>query len=226
MQPCLRWVGMDRGVRRDTAKNRTERKKREKEKAKVKERKEKGGEKSKGKNNNGNGSWWNEQREQRWTEPFRGYCGHCSKWCQESFNAINGKDDVRWNLVQWYRTSRIAIALTPDPMYRNGVQAVNSSPVPLACWSTAAVDVDEDWPEEWYYDWESDWMEEWPEDWFWHNPEEYTSEWHDGESSYLVCLVAGSNPNLEHCLLCGFCERLRDRRFREGEAVGHPGSDN
>ena len=67
------------------------------------------------------------------------------------------------------------------------VQAVNSSPVPPACWSTAAVDVDEDWPEEWDYDWESDWMEEWPEDWFWHNPEEYTSEWHDGESSYLVC---------------------------------------
>ena len=40
-------------------------------------------------------------------------------------------------------------------------------------------------------------MEDWPEDWSWHNPEEYTSEWHDDESSYLVCGVAGSNPSLK-----------------------------
>ena len=44
-------------------------------------------------------------------------------------------------------------------------QEVNSSPVPPVCWSTAAVGVDEDWPEEWCYDWESDRMEDWHENW-------------------------------------------------------------
>ena len=77
------------------------------------------------------------------------------------------------------------------------VQAVNSSPVPPVCWSTAAVDVGEDWPEEWCYDWESDWMEDWHEDWSWHNPVAYTSEWHDDESSCVVCGVVGSSPNLK-----------------------------
>ena len=40
-------------------------------------------------------------------------------------------------------------------------------------------------------------MEDWHEDWSWHNPEEYTSEWHDEEGSYLVCGGGGSNPNLK-----------------------------
>ena len=40
-------------------------------------------------------------------------------------------------------------------------------------------------------------MEDWHEDWSWHNPEEYTSEWHDDEAPYLVCEVAGSSPNLK-----------------------------
>ena len=73
------------------------------------------------------------------------------------------------------------------------VQAVNSSPVHVVWWSTAAVDVDEDWPEEWCYHWEDDWHE----DWSWHNPEEHMSERHNDQSSYLVCGVAGSNPNLK-----------------------------
>ena len=29
------------------------------------------------------------------------------------------------------------------------------------------------------------WMEDWHEDWSWHNVEEYLSEWHDDEGSYL-----------------------------------------
>ena len=57
-------------------------------------------------------------------------------------NAINGKDDDRWNLEQWYRTRQ------------QRVQAVNSSLVRPACWSTTAADVDEEWPEEWCSDWE------------------------------------------------------------------------
>ena len=70
---------------------------------------------------------------------------------------------------------------------------MNSSLVPLASWSTAAADVDEDWFEEWCYDCESDWTEDWHEDWSWPNPAEYTRE--DDEGSYLVCGVAGSKPN-------------------------------
>ena len=50
-------------------------------KGKGKKGKEKG-EKGKGKSNNGKGkgNWWHEHHDQRWMEPFRGYCGHCWKW--------------------------------------------------------------------------------------------------------------------------------------------------
>ena len=40
-------------------------------------RKEKG--KGKGKGKKGKGSWWNEQQDQRWREPFRGYFCYCLK---------------------------------------------------------------------------------------------------------------------------------------------------
>ena len=90
-------------------------------------------------------------------------------------NAINGKDDVRWNLVRWYRTRHILLSLTVDPDVHD----------------------DEDWPEEWCYDWENDWAEDWHDDWSWPNPEEHTSERHDDESSCLVCGAAASNPSLK-----------------------------
>ena len=94
---------MDLGTKRDTAKGRAERKGKEKgqSKGKGKKGKEKGGEKGKGKSNSGKGkgSGWNEQHDQRWTEPFRGYCGHCWKWSHE--NALNARDVARWNSVQW-----------------------------------------------------------------------------------------------------------------------------
>ena len=83
-----------------------------------------------------------------------------------------------------------------DPRYSvsQRAQAVTSSPVQLACWPIAA-DVEEDCPEEWCYDWESDRTEDWHDDWSWPTPEEQSSEWHDDEGCYLVCGVAGSNPN-------------------------------
>ena len=34
-------------------------------------------------------------------------------------NAFNGKDDARWNLVQWYRHRHILWSLTLDLLYRN-----------------------------------------------------------------------------------------------------------
>ena len=64
-------------------------------------------------------------------------------------NAISGrtKTDGTWcNVVS-----------NPGSSGSQRVEAVNSSPVPPVCWSTAATDVDEDWPEEWGYDWEGDW---------------------------------------------------------------------
>ena len=51
-----------------------------------------------------------------------------------------------------------SVVSDPESSVSQRVQAVISSPVPPVCWSTAAVDVDEDWPTEWCYDWESDWM--------------------------------------------------------------------
>ena len=34
-------------------------------------------------------------------------------------NAINGKDDDRWKLDQWYRTRHSLLFLTLEPLYRN-----------------------------------------------------------------------------------------------------------
>ena len=59
----------------------------------------------------------------------------------------------------------------PGSSVSQRVQAVNSSPVSLACWSAASADVEEDWPDEWCNDWESDWMDDWQDDWYWHNSE-------------------------------------------------------
>ena len=53
-------------------------------------------------------------------------------------NVINGKEDDRWNLEQWYHTRHSLLFLTLDPLLSQRAQAVNSSPVHPACWSTAA----------------------------------------------------------------------------------------
>ena len=63
---CAWLVGTDRGKRKDTAKERIERKERRKGMRKARART----------TTTGHGGCWNEQREQRWTEPFRGNCGH------------------------------------------------------------------------------------------------------------------------------------------------------
>ena len=48
----------------------------------------------------------------------------------------------------------------PGSSVSRRIQAMNSSSVQPACWSTAA-HVEEDWPQEWCYDWESDRTEDW-----------------------------------------------------------------
>ena len=48
-----------------------------------------------------------------------------------------------------------SVASDTGPSVSQRVQAVNSSPVPPAFWSTVAADADEDWPEECCYDWEA-----------------------------------------------------------------------
>ena len=58
------------------------------------------------------------------------------------------------------------------------------------------MDVEEDWPDEWWYDSESDWMDDWQDDWYWHSSGDCTSEWYDEEGTYLVCGVASSSPSL------------------------------
>ena len=52
-----------------------------------------------------------------------------------------------------------SVVSDPRSYVSQRVQAVNSSPVSTVCWSAASVDVEEDWPDEWWYDWESDWMD-------------------------------------------------------------------
>ena len=54
-----------------------------------------------------------------------------------------------------------SVVSDPGSSVSQRVQAVNSSPVSPVCWSAAAVDVEEDWPEKWCYDWESHWMDDW-----------------------------------------------------------------
>ena len=68
------------GTKRDTVRERAERKEREKEKAKARERKARRKEERKARGGKGKGNWWHEHHDQRWMEPFRGYCGHCWKW--------------------------------------------------------------------------------------------------------------------------------------------------
>ena len=176
---------MDRGKRRRTAKERTERKERENNSGK------------------GNGGWWNEQREQVWTEPFRGYSGQ-------------GRRQVERGTVVSHPSQ--SVASDPGSSASHHVHAVKSSPVPPACWSAAASDVDEDWPAEWCYDCESDWIEDWHEDWSWPIPEKYTSEWHDDEGSYLVCESAACCVN--------FAKDYTTDDSERSEAVEHPGSEN
>ena len=150
-----------------------ERKGEGKNKNKGKPEKEKGEGKGKSKSNSGkgNGGLWNEQSEQRWNVDTVG------NGTTRKLNEIKGKDDVQWNLVQWYRTRHILLFLTLDLLcIATHPSGENSSLLPLVCWSIIAVEDDEDWPEEWCYEWESDWMEDWREDWSWHNAEEYMSD--------------------------------------------------
>ena len=91
-------------------------------KGKGKKGKEKGGEKGKGKRNSGKGkgNWWHEHHDQRWMEPFRGYCGHSvGNGVTRRPNALNGRGVVEWNLVQWCHILHRLLFLTLDPLCRN-----------------------------------------------------------------------------------------------------------
>ena len=130
MQPCPRLVGMDRSKRRDTAKG----KNREKGKG---ERKADRGREGKGKSNSGkgNGGWWKEQREQGWTEPFRGHCGHCWKWCHKKAQChqMQGRRPMELGAMVSNPSQSVVSDLGSSASQR--VQAVNSSLVPPVCWS-------------------------------------------------------------------------------------------
>ena len=101
---------------------------------------------SKGKNNGGKrkGGWWTEQ--QQWAELFRGYCGLCWKWGHKKAQCDQwrGRRPMELGAMESYPPSVVS---DPGCSVSQRVQAVNSTPVQPACWSTAA-DVGEDWPEE------------------------------------------------------------------------------
>ena len=65
-------------------------------------------------------------------------------------------------------------------------------------------------------------------------PEEQSSEWHDDEGSYLVCGVAGSNPNpkqqnnekVKVMFDCGSQSTACGVNFAKDRTVGHPGLES
>ena len=211
MQPCSRLVGMDRGTRRDTAKDRGKGKVNGKGKSKRKkgERREKG----KGNSGKGNGGWWNVQREQRWTEPFRGYCGHCWKCGHKKAQCHQCQGRRPMELCVKVSNPSQSVVSDPGSSVSQRVQAVNSFPVPAVCWSTAAVDVDEDWPEEWCYDWETGTK---------NGLGTIQSEWHDNEGSDLVCGAAGSTVVRRAHILVWTLRKTTQETIQKGRSCGSP----
>ena len=132
---------MDLGTKRDTAKGKSREKGKVKGKGKGKGKKgkEKGGEKGKGKSNSGKGkgNWWNEQREQRRTQPFRGYCGYCWKWGHEKAQCLQWKGRCPMELGAMVTHPSQSVVSDPGSSVSQCVQAVNSSPVSPVCWSAA-----------------------------------------------------------------------------------------
>ena len=203
MCQCLQLVGMDLGTKRDTVRERAERKEREKEKEKARERKARRKEESKarerataGKEREIGGTsimirgGWNRSVV---TVATVGNGGHKKAQCPQ------WQDRRPMELGAMVSHPSQTVVSDPGSSVSQRVQAVNSSPVSPVCWSES-VDVEEDWPDEW-----------------WHDSEDCASEWYDNESAYLVCGVAGSSPSLnqqwfeEHSVQRGLCERLRDR---------------
>ena len=111
------WYG---GMRRDTTKERIERKEREKEKAKLKERKDRRKEERKARASATAGK---ETEAGGMSNVYRGGLNRfmvtvdtVGRGVTRKLNAICGKDDVH---LQWYRSRHIQLSLTLDPLYRN-----------------------------------------------------------------------------------------------------------
>ena len=141
---------MDRGTKRDTVKERVERKERGKEKEKARERKARRKEERKAR--------------ERATAGKEREIGGTSIMIRDGWNrsvvivvtvgngvtrrpnALNGRSVVQWSLVQWCHILHRLLFLTLDPLCRKRVQAVNSSPVSPVCWSESRTTISEDSP--------------------------------------------------------------------------------
>ena len=118
-------------------------------KGKGKKGKEKGGEKGNVKSNSGKGkgNWWHDH-DQRWVEPFRGYCGHCWKWGQKKAQCPQWQGRRPIELDAMVSHPSQTVVSDPGSSVSQRVRAVNSSPVSPVCWSESAED-EEDWPDVW-----------------------------------------------------------------------------
>ena len=96
--------------------------------------------------------------DQRWMEPFRGYCGHCWKWGHKKVQCPQWQVRRPMELGAMVSHPSQTVVSDPGSSVSQRVQAVNSSPVSRVCWSES-VDDEEDWPDEWWHDSEGDWME-------------------------------------------------------------------
>ena len=125
---------MDLGTQRDTERERREREKEKgKDKRKGKKGKEKGREEGKGKSYSGKKNWWHEHHDQRWMEPFRGYCGHSWKWGHNKAQCRQWQGCRPLELGAMVSHPSQTVVSDPGSSVSQRVQAVNSSPVSPIC---------------------------------------------------------------------------------------------
>ena len=153
--------------------------------------KEKGGEKGKGKSNSekGKGNWLHEHHDQRWMEPFRGYCGHCWKWGHKKAQCPQWQGRRPMELGAMVSHPSQTVVSDPGSSVSQRVQAVNSSPVGRNLLTMRRTGLMNGGTIRRVTGWKIGKMH-------WHDSEDCASEWNDNESAYLVCGVAGSNPSL------------------------------
>ena len=139
---------MDLDTRRDTERERVERKERRKEKAKARRKEER---KARERATAGR-SWWHGHHDQRWTEPFRGCCGHCWKWGHRKAQCPQWQGRRPMELGAMVTHPSQSVVSDPGSSASQRVQAVNSSGSlsPLSVGLQNLLDDEEDWPDEWW----------------------------------------------------------------------------
>ena len=190
---------MDLGTKKDTVRERAERRERGKEKAKAKERKASRTEERKvrerataGKDREIGGTSIMIRGGQNRSVVTVVTVGH---GVTRRPSALSGRSVVRWNTVQWCHVLHRLLFLTLDPLCRNvskqcilllshlsvGRNLLTIRWTGLTNGGTIGKVIG---------------WRDWQDDWYWHDSEDCASEPYDNENAYLLCGVAGSSPSL------------------------------